>query len=116
MICQCEICQKVYPTGLDATNLAKLLGRMKEGDLGRFIVCESCYNAIERAVATAWLSKVGGGLCTDYMRVCGYCNRPAIATSQESLEQLTKDWDYYQDNNKYCCDKCKKELDWDEHN
>lgn len=49
-------------------------------------------------------------ICTDYMRVCGYCNRPAIATSQESLEQLTKDWDYYKDNDKYCCDKCKEKL------
>ena len=57
MICQCEICKKVHPTGLDATQLAILMGRMKEDD-GKFIICEDCYNDIERAIATAWLSQL----------------------------------------------------------
>lgn len=32
MICQCEICKKVHPTGLDATQLAVFMGRMKEDE------------------------------------------------------------------------------------
>jgi chemotaxis protein histidine kinase CheA len=58
MICQCEICKKTYPSGYDATKLAVLMGRLKEYDLGRFIVCKDCYNDIERAIANAWLTPI----------------------------------------------------------
>lgn len=55
---QCQICRDVCHRGYDARELAELLGIRNKCDLGRYIVCEDCYNDIERAVASAFLRKV----------------------------------------------------------
>ena len=62
MIRQCEICGKFHDKTYDASELAIIFHVSPRdnstNDPNKFIICKDCYNDIERAIATAWLSQL----------------------------------------------------------
>ena len=58
---KCELCDKKMVEGYDGRELAKVMGIRRKDDPDQFPLCQDCYNDLERAIATAWLSKIVDG-------------------------------------------------------
>ena len=57
---KCEFCgcDCVEGESFNALKLAQVVGIRDKEDSSQFAICEECYNHVESALATTWLSKI----------------------------------------------------------
>ena len=55
---KCELCGKKMVGGYDGRALAKVMSIQQKDDLDQFPICQDCYNDLECAIATAFLTKI----------------------------------------------------------
>ena len=55
---KCELCDKEMVGGYDGRELAKVMGIRRKDDPDQFPLCQDCYNDLERAIATTFLTKI----------------------------------------------------------